>query len=436
MKEKEVKNNHSIVSSDSKINHRKHFNINKSVSKELWVIYFVWPFAAFLFALKNYNKAWAPKIFMAFTTFFGFTLVQYGDTYSISSDLKEIHNSGIQFETLITSYFEQNSNSLDIVYQIIIFIIAQFTSDPRFLFAILAFIFAYYITKSVWLLLQYSEIKEGKLSGLMLIAFALIIQVWYIGGRWNLAAIVFGYGAIQYIYLNKKRYLMMIFFSILIHWSFLIVVPLLLVYLVLKNRTTVYYVLFITTFFFNVVNLNETKDVFKNYAPVNIEQSKGSYFLDDYVEAQNIEKERLNWYVWGHVQALNLFILAMASYLFFKQQSLLKKNKLLFNLFNFSLLFFGVTSALSSIPNMERFFRVGQLLFLAVFFLFLQQLKGRVPIALNIFGRISLFIFIVVRIRVGFDYFSGWTLFGNPFIVYFVENEIPLIEFIKLLLKN
>jgi hypothetical protein len=144
--------------------------------------------------------------------------------------------------------------------------------------------------------------------------------------------------------------------------------------------------------------------------------------------------QRVNWYVQGHTKLLNWFILAAVSYLFFSGQNVLRKNKPLFNLFNFSLLFFGLFNAISYVPSVGRFLVVGQLLFLAIIFLFIHESKGRFHPLLKFSGQIVLIIFIIVRLRIGADGIGLWTLAGNPFFVYFVENKTAMIDIVKTLL--
>jgi len=144
--------------------------------------------------------------------------------------------------------------------------------------------------------------------------------------------------------------------------------------------------------------------------------------------------KELGWYVLGHVQILKWYIFAVAVYFYFWGRKKFLYDAPLANLFSFSLLFYGVFNYLASIPSIGRFIAIGNLLMLSLFFFNLQKFKHNFPILLRAIGYPALLLFIVVRIRIGFDCIGIWTVLGNPLYVYFVENNIPLIDLVKELL--
>ena len=410
---------------------RKAVLLNK-VPKGVWFLFIVWPFASFIYALRRYKAPWTSKIFLGFAAFFGFTFVRYGDADRVANMLKNMRGIGII--DVFADYFATESGKLDIVYTIITYVVSIFTDDYRFLFAILAFIFTFFITKSLIFLIQHSFGRIGWLDGLMLIAFAFTVQVWYLGGRWNLAALVFSYGLLMYFYTNNRKFLFLSFFSVLIHWTFFIVIPIVLLYFFAKNKTLVYFVFFLISFFFSAISTPIAQNAFEEYAPEAILESRKSYFNEEVIESTKTHNELANWYVTGHRIAINIYILVAASFLFLHKQTIIRRSRPLFNLFNFSLLFLGIANSFSSIQNMERFFTVGHWLFLAFFFLYLHEVRGRFHPLIKTFGIIVLAIYIIVRIRIAIDFISVWTVFGNPLFVYFVDNETPIIDVIKWIL--
>jgi hypothetical protein len=398
-----------------------------------WIAFILWPFTMFVYAIKNYRKAWSSKIFLAFAAFFGFTMVQGGDTLQVTAYFDTLNLAGNGFQNIFASYFMKGSDNFDLVYQIIANLVSFFTSDVRFLFAVLTFLLGYFIIKSLRFLIQRVDTKIDYLGGLILISFVLAIEIWRIGGRWSLGAVVYSYGILQYLLSNKVKFLWLAFTSLFIHWSFFIMAPVIFIYLFLKNKTRLYYIFFVLTFFVNLININVATSSFESVSPTVLEQSKIGYMSDTYVQTVQQESEMNNWYVWGHLQMLNLFLLGVFSFVFFKKISFVKRKKQLFALFNFALLFFGIANALSVIPNMTRFFAIGEFFMLAFLILYLYEIGGYFHPALKIFGYVSLSIFIIVRIRIGFDYISAWTIIGNPLYVYFVHNTTPLITYIKML---
>lgn len=403
----------------------------QKVPQGIWFLFIIWPFAAFVYALRRFRSPWSSKVFIFFAAFFGFTFVTIGDSDRVAALLQTMQ--GISLRDVFTNYFAVGTGNLDIVYSIITYLVAIFTDDYRFLFAILTFLFAFFIAKSVWFLIQRKGGRIGKLDGLILIAFALMVQIWYIGGRWNLAALVFSYGLLLYFYSDNRKYLLFSFLSVFVHWSFFLVLPVVLLYLLFKNRSLVYYVFFVVSFFFALVSTQSAQSRFEEYAPDPVLKSRSSYFDKNVIKSRTVEAEKSNWYVTGHREAINWFVFVTASFIFLLKKNTIRQSKPLFNLFNFAMLFLALANALSSIPSMSRFFTVGHWLFLAVFFLYMHELKGRFHPAINTFGFAALLLFIIVRIRIGMDYISLWTIIGNPLYVYFIENSTPLIYYIKML---
>lgn len=392
-------------------------------------LYLIWPFASFIYALRNYRSLWSSKIYILFAVFFGFTFVQYGDALRVAESLEAMQSMSIS--EVFGNYLSSGSAQLDIAYPILIFLVSKITIDYRFLFAILTLIYSVIITKSITFLLSYVKTKVGWIDGLILVSFAITVQLWYVGGRWNLAALVFAYNLLRYFYSKQNKYLLLSFLSVFIHWSFVIVIPIVVAYLVIGNRTWIYYALFVTSFFISFLSFQEIQGTFDSYAPTVILESRSGYLSEEYKESITESVEKTNWYVNGHQQLIKWFVLIAVSFIVIKMQKEIKKRKSLFNFFNFGMLFMVITNTLSLVPSISRFYTVGNWLLLAAFFLYFHQVNGHFNTALKYFSIFALSIFIVVRIRMSLDAVSIWTLIGNPFYVYFVDNDKAIIEFIK-----
>jgi hypothetical protein len=71
------------------------------------------------------------------------------------------------------------------------------------------------------------------------------------------------------------------------------------------------------------------------------------------------------------------------------------------------------------------------MLALAFIFLNLQMLPDNYSPWLKKIGVPLLLIFIIVKLRFAFDYTGASLILGNPITAFFIENEIPLIDFVK-----
>ena len=170
---------------------------------------------------------------------------------------------------------------------------------------------------------------------------------------------------------------------------------------------------------------------FESYAPAIIQESRSSYLNDAYKEGIEKSYQSVNWYVRGHGEALKWFVFVSFVYIYLRSIKKIKIHKQLYNLFNFSLLFYAVVNVLSVIPSVGRFYTVANMLALAFIFLNLQMLPDNYSPWLKKIGVPLLLIFIIVKLRYAFDYMGASLIFGNPVAALFIENEIPLIEFVK-----
>ena len=410
---------------------QKKLRKTRALPADVLVLFFIWPLGAFIHAIRNYRAAWTPRLFVYFSVFLGFTFVLFGDAERVALHLEYMHSEPVTLHLLFEEYWADDTGVLDIFYRLVTFVVAFFTSDHRFLNAVLAGLMGYFIARSVWFLLQQTDHKLGTFDGLILIALALTVQLWYIGGRWNLAAIVFAYGVLRYFYSREIRFLFLAALSVLIHWTFFFSLPVLVAYALLGNRSLLFYLIFVTSFFFAFVEIETIRSLFDTYAPTPVLETRSSYLHEGVIEERELRAERVRWYIQGHNNLLRAFILVAVSFLFFFKKNTIRKSQPVYNLFNFSLLFFGIFNSISYVPSVGRFLVAGQWFFLAVLFLFIHETKGRFHPFIRMAGYVVLLVFIVVRFRIGADGIGLWTLAGNPFFVYFVENDTALIDMVK-----
>jgi hypothetical protein len=184
-----------------------------------------------------------------------------------------------------------------------------------------------------------------------------------------------------------------------------------------------------------ILEFQEIRTLFETYAPAIIQESRSGYLNESYREGVNENLMATNWYVIGHLEAMKWFVFAAVSVLFFKGAAKLRQQPQLYNLFNFSLLFYSVFNVFSVVPSVVRFSTIGNILFLGVFFLSVHLLEDPFPRILKLAGIPVLLLFIIVRIRIGFDYTGILLFIGNPLIAAILESQSPIIDFVKLLLS-
>ena len=209
-----------------------------------FLLFLVWPFGAFLFALYQYNERVSKIIFILFTGLFGYSLVAESsglDLYRVMQLLPEASKLGFG------EYFNNRGarESVDIYRDTVTFVVSRFTSNPKWLMCVLGVVAGIVYTKVLSLFLV-EHSGKNVYTYLLVFSFSCIIGIDQLSGvRFSLAAYTFFLGAINVIMHSDKRYLIVAGASIFIHFSFLSVFLLLVVFLRLKNYPKWIYVILV-----------------------------------------------------------------------------------------------------------------------------------------------------------------------------------------------
>jgi hypothetical protein len=415
---------------------------NTPSHRNIWgwfIIYLIWPFGALLKSFSWVRTKEAKNLFWLFCVYFGFTFVlkegSFSDSARIARDLHEMSRSGISLNELLGTFYTTGSKNIDVIQSLITFIVSRFTDDARFLFAVFGLVFGYFYSRNIWLIMNKTNVHIGIFSGLVLLSFVFVDGIWNINGfRFNTAIQVFVYGSLSYFIEGNKRKLWITAAVVFLHWSFLIAFAILLIYIFIRNRSWIYFALFIISFFVASLQMDIVRNWFESYAPAMIQESRSGYLNEHVIEKRESMASTANWYVRGHVEIIKWFVFASIAYIYLKGINKIRKHKQLFNLFNFSLLFYAIVNILSSIPSVGRFYEVANMLSLAVIFLNLQMIPDNYSPWLKRIGIPFLLVFILVKLRFAFDYMGASLVFGNPISAFFIEHQTPLIEFVKSLL--
>jgi hypothetical protein len=403
-----------------------------------YLVWIFWPMISVYLAIKNIRSSWAKDISWLFIIFFGFTITIVGesDAERYKEGFLKLYNSEVIFEDFFINIFD---NYTDIVEPTISYFISRFTNDTRLLLAAYAFVFGFFFTRNIWYLINKTEGNIKPFSLLLLITFTLVMPFWTISGfRYNTALHIFLYGLLPFFYEKKKSKILFILLSPLCHFSFSIAVVIFLIYLILGNRTTVYFYFFLVSFFLAELDLDVVRENF-NFLPEIFSKRVNDYTSEEYVETiekyGSTKKEGINWYVIYYTKSLNAFLLLFSILVFYKNKKDLSENKTINNLFSFSLLFFGISNIISSVPSVGRFFSLAEMISLSFFYFFFQNNTKLYNSYLDYFhwSRYLLFFFCIVAFRDGLSYISLLTVATNPLVAYFVklDSNPSIIELIK-----
>ena len=407
----------------------------KNNEKKLYAyfLFLIWPFLSILIALYEYRQKWSKNVIWLFVAFFGYTFVISNDTMDANryrDQFTEVSttDNGTIFEKNI--YAEESAN-VDILKPLLDKVVSSFTTNYKILFMFYGLIFGYFFSRSLWLLLDRSYYKLTGISILLLLLFFVVNPIWNINGfRFWTAAQIFVYGILLYFLEGKKKGILFVLSSFLVHFSFLLPIGILLIYLLLGNRLTIYFYFFIGSLLVNELNLEMVRNNLA-FLPTVYEARVTGYTSEEYKEKVIEKVVQINWYARIKGKALHYPIYIFLIYLFWKARSMVLRKKELYSLFSFVLLFYGVANVISYIPSAGRFMSIGAGLAIAFIFLFLQNFHDTKFNSIIKLSRPALLLFIIVTIRIGFDVIGLTSIFGNPLIALFMENDLPLIDLIK-----
>ncbi|MFD1316094.1 hypothetical protein [Namhaeicola litoreus] len=397
-------------------------------------MFLVSPILTVYFAFKNKNEKWSKNILWFFAIFFGYTLILTSegiDGYVYWQDLVIMHQRNTNFNYLKDSIFN-SGESVDFIAPILTYIVSLFTNSAKVLFAVFGLIFGYFYSRLIWYLIKNESERLSFNKILLLTCFALTNPLWNINGfRFWTASIIFVYGVCFYL-LNgqKKKKLFIIILTPLIHFSFSAAVLIFILYIFIGNRTFIYFALFFSTIYYSILNFEFLQNISYVYLPEAYNNRVIGYTNEAYGEQVDLRKLSINWYVSIHNIVIIWFTRISLLLLFLFRKSIIANNSKFENLFAFTLLFYSYANVMSNIPSGARFLTIAIMLTFFILIRYYQYFNIGMK-KFIVLGTPILIMFIIVRLRMGFDFINITAIFGNPMIAFFYENTMPLIDLIK-----
>jgi len=423
------------------INNNLFFNTldRSSFKKSTLIFYFLWPIAGLYLALSNYRNEWSKNIFWLFCIFFGYCFIIGGtnstDSYYYAQVFSQYTNSKLSLKELLSSFYSESSNYVDMASPLITFLVAQITNNPRILFVVFGLIFGYFYSRNIWLVLDHIEGNLSKVVLIFIFAFSLLNPIWNINGfRMWTAAHLFLFGTLPFLLEGNKKRLYWSVVSVFFHFSFMAPVAILFLFIFLRNRLNIYMGFFVLTIFIKELDLNVVRSAL-SFLPDVFQSRVSGYTNLDYAETIKMMGQSLNWYITVSANVIQWisYLFALFIYLFCRQ--VLKSRSDLLTLFCFSIFLFGFANIASQMPAGGRFIMVANMFmfsFLAIFISTFPRIKY-LPLV-NTISIPFLLLFIAVSVREGMDFFGLTTIIGNPFTVVFYSDSVPFITGIKELL--
>lgn len=410
----------------------------------------LFPFGGLIYTLSNWRKSWAKNAFWLVCVYMGAVLIYWpeGTILGMGSDggryvlqLMAMYNGNESIKAIFGRYM-LDQNTMDLYFPLVCYFVSRFTDNGHVLFTVFAFVFGFFYSRNIWYILD--KLPEKKLGSLVIlvILFFLINPITHINGvRYNTAIHIYVYAMLPYLLDNDKSKLWWLVVAPLVHFSFLYVSVMAAAYvLLISNRAktqgqlflTISLIIFIVSLFINSLNLSSINAVLADYSPESYEERIDSYVNQDVADRRSEAMDATNWYVGASGIIKNWSYSLLLVFLLPCIRRNYRSGSSIYNMYAFTLLFGAFANVMALIPSGGRFQLVAQMFSVALILLVSMSIPKKDGFFqyLNI-ALVFLIIPMVVDIRRPFDDFGITAIIGNFITVFFWENNVPLIDFIK-----
>lgn len=405
-----------------------------------WLFFIVQPFFTLIHCLVHYRNAASKNILWAFTVFFSMTIAvgiesQESDITSYMADMTTMSNYDWSWNELFSYY--KDSGEIDVFRIFFSYLLSRYTDNGYVLLIFFGIIYGYFFSRNMWFIIGKLKKNLTYQSIILLACLFLMIPIWNLGGfRFWVAAHVFIYGLLPYIFNNEKKHLVWCFITpFVFHYAFVIPLLILVIYMILGNRLKLYFIFFILSLIIGEINISQFNAVLETYAPRALVERSSSYRSEEKVEARRTgeDADQKVWYI----RYLNKFIhwplYIFLCIVFWKSKKWLAKENGLYQLLCFVFLFYGFANILSTLPSGGRYLSIAGLVALSFLTPYIQNFRtSRVMNKAFIAATPFLILFIIVKIRTSWFLFSLTTLLGNPIVALFtLGNNTSINDIIK-----
>jgi len=398
------------------------------------LLFLIWPFFAVFIALYQYKQTWAKNIVWFFVAFYGYTMVIGNDGIDASRYRAKFIEMAESSTTtnVFTDLYAKDSDNVDLLSPLLTKTVSMFTNNYKMLFLVYGLVFGYFFSRNLWLLLDRVRYRITLIHILLLILFFIINPIWNINGfRFYAAAQIFVYGCLTYFLDGKRKGVFIAATAVLAHFSFLLPLLIYVLYRFLGNKLTMYFYFFLVSLFITELNLESVRESLLVISPVVFEDRIEGYTNEAYKESIVDRFNESRWYLQFKIDSLKYSIYVFLIVLYWRGKYIYKRNKKLYKLFCFILLFYGISSIISYVPSAGRFIEVASGFAIALLFLCLQFRDDKLINNIIKMASPALLLYLLMTIRLGLDTMGITTILGNPLIALFIEDDIPLINLIK-----
>lgn len=416
---------------------------HKAYGEGPWLLFLILPIGSLIMAVRNFRAPWAKNLFWAFCVFYGATFAISEETQKSTeqvdivrylAEVKDLYPQQLSWTDIGKLYVK--SEDIDIIRLALNVIISRFTDEPKVVLIVYSLIFGFFYSRNIWYVLNRIPGKMGLDIFLLLCCLFLVNPIWNVNGfRFYTAMHMFIYGALPFVYENKRSSLLLAATSILMHFSYILPMAVLLLFIVVPRNVTVFFAFYVVSIFTSALNITALNQQLEAYAPEKFLERTKNYRSEERVELYregNLNEQKGVWYAEYYLTSLAWAVRLFFVFVFYRGFKLLDKRSRLKPYYIFCLMMGIIANFMSTIPSGTRymtlfmFFAIG---FLLIFF----QSQGKKLKQHSVYAVASLstLLFIVVSFRVGVYSTSINTVVGNVISAFLVDYNISLNDLIK-----
>lgn len=412
---------------------------NKNKNIFFYIFAALFPFWTMLLSVAKFNSKSAMNLFWYGCAFMGFVFIYYPvggsgtDSTRIAQGLINMHFNPTDFDTVV-GYFYNEDSSLDIYQTFVTFIVSLFTGNPHYLFLIFAVVFGFFYSRNLFVVFSFS--KTDKLNWwvwIVLVMFILIRPIWDINGvRMYTALHVFLYGLFSYLLQNNYKKLIWCLLAVFIHFSFVLPVAILaLIMIVPKHNLSVLFILYFVAIAFSELDIESLRYSLQDILPAQLNKKVGEYMNEEYILTVSERNSSYSQYIHIAGYMSRYFSHFIVIFFWINLKSFFQNDQYR-KILSCFLIFATVFETLSVIPSMGRFLDVSNMIFYAL--LLKMLFDSSINYKLHKFVKYTALLLvlpILFRLRVGTDYYGSSLFWGNFVSAIFVDDNVPIIDFVK-----
>lgn len=396
------------------------------------VISLLWPFASLLMITARTSRVTKQLVLTFFTSYTGYNFV-------ISTNSMDANYYRGEFLRMTNEFYDYNFflstlksdfgfQIFDLGFHSIAFLSSRITSNPNIFFAILGLLFGYFYSKNITLVLSHIKFKLTLYP--LLITLMVIVGFWQINGfRFWISCHIFFLALASYFLEKKTIPFHLLLMSVIFHFSFIVPVAVFFLYLLFGDRNKTYFYIFFISIFISITSITESSaKIIIQFAPQFLKSKIQAYTDINRLTAISEISSNQSFLFKIFQNSLSVFLWIIFLYIYYSHRKKLATKIQLYRFFSFSILLLGISNFLSIVPSMGRFVNLSYLFSISFLIITISHLKEKGLMRAYLFLSPLLMVFIYGTIKLGINKIGIMTIFGNPLMIYFKINNIPLSE--------